>query len=249
MCAQFGPAAQLVQAVEGQQGRAADEDDDLDGVVVGDGAHAAQGGVEAGERDHSTEPIQKLLMLNAAEVEVDFRQQRREHDAARKDAHGDLRHDERDERDDGQHVARAGGEAPFEKLRHGEDQRAGVERHEHPRQHQQAPGVQLVMRHRHAVLGARAGQADDVLRADVRGEDGRADDPPAEVAAGQEVVGGGVLGPADDPPGDAEQDAEVEGNRQPVEAGQGGAGGGGIEVGFIRGLRGSRVRPRVKGAG
>ena len=79
--------------------------------------------------------------------------------------------------------------------------------------------MQFVMRHGHAVLGARAGQADDVLRADVGGEDGRADDPPAQVAAGEEVIGGGVFGPADDPPGDAQQDAEVEGDRQPVEAG------------------------------
>ena len=71
--------------------------------------------------------------------------------------------------------------------------RPGVERHEHPGQHQQAPGVQFVVGHRHAVLGARAGQPDHVLRADVRGEDRGPDDPPAEVAAGQEVVGGRVL--------------------------------------------------------
>jgi hypothetical protein len=40
--AQLVPAAQLVQAVEGQQAEPPDEDDDLHGVVVGHGAHAAE---------------------------------------------------------------------------------------------------------------------------------------------------------------------------------------------------------------
>ena len=71
--------------------------------------------------------------------------------------------------------------------------------------------MQLVMGHRHAVLGARAGQAHDVLRADVRGEDRGADDPPAEIAAGQEVIGRGVLASADDPPGHAEEECEIAG--------------------------------------
>ncbi len=167
-----------------------------------------------------------------------FRQQRREHDPAREDAHRDLRHDECDERNDREHVARVVREAPFEELRHGEDQRARVERHEHPGQHQQAPRVQFVMRHRHAVLRARPGQPDDVLRSDIRGEDRRADDPPAEVAPGEEVVRRGVLGPAHDPPGDAQQDAEVERDCQPVEAGQGR-----IRRGCKDGVRDHRVLP------
>src|ERR1022692_3301137 len=74
---------------------------------------------------------------------------------------------------------------------------------------------------------SRPTQPDNVLGADVGGEDRRADDPPAEVAAGQEVVGGSVLGSAHDPPGHAQQYPEVEGNRQPVEAGQRWAAGGG----------------------
>ena len=96
-------------------------------------------------------------------------------------------------RDDRQHVAARHREAPLEELRHREDERAHVERHEHPGEHEQTPGVQLVVRQRHAVLGARAGQADDVLGADVGGENRGADDPPAQIATGQEVVGGGVL--------------------------------------------------------
>ena len=132
----------LCQAIEGQQGRAADEHEDLDGVVVGHGAHAAQGRVEARQRNHRHRADPEAVDLDPAQRQVHFRQQRREHDAPGENAHRDLRHDERDERHDGQDVARAGGEAPFEELRHGEDQRAGIERHEHPRQHEQAPGVQ-----------------------------------------------------------------------------------------------------------
>ena len=74
---------------------------------------------------------------------------------------------------------------------------ADVERHHHPAEHQQAPGVQLVVGHGHAALGARAGQAHQVLRADVRGEDGRPDDHPAHVPAGQEVVARRVLAAAE----------------------------------------------------
>ncbi len=51
----------------------------------------------------------------------------------------------------------------------------------------------------HAVGRPGAGQADDVLRADVRGEDRGADDPPAEIAPGEEIIGGRVLVLADDP--------------------------------------------------
>src|ERR1039457_4467888 len=78
-----------------------------------------------------------------------------------------------------------------------------------------------------SVLRARAGQADNVLRTDVGGEDRRADDPPAEIASGEEIVGGGVFGPVDDPPCYTKQDAEIERDRQPVEAGQCGTAGGG----------------------
>ena len=42
-----------------------------------------------------------------------------------------------------------------------------------------------------------------------------------KVAAGQEVIAGGVLASADDPPGHAQQDAEVERDGQPVNSGQG----------------------------
>ena len=47
---QFAPAAQFDQAIKGQQRRAADEHDDLHGVVIGHRPHAAQHRVKAGQR-------------------------------------------------------------------------------------------------------------------------------------------------------------------------------------------------------
>ena len=81
------------------------------------------------------------------------------------------------------------------------------------------------MRHRHAVLGPRPGQPDDVLGTDVRGEDRRPNHPPPKIAPGQEVIGGVVLVLRYHPPRHAEQDAEVEGNHQPVQAGHCGTAG------------------------
>ena len=114
-------------------------------------------------------------------------------------------------------VRAAGREAPLQELGHGEDLRAHVERDHDPAQDEQAPGVELVVGHGHAVGRARAGQADEVLGADVRGEDGGADDEPAEVAAGQEVLGRGLLLLAHDLPGDAEDDHEIDEDDDPVE--------------------------------
>src|ERR1039458_7490777 len=85
--------------------------------------------------------------------------------------------------------------------------------------------MQFVMGHGHPVFRARPGKPHNVLRADIRGEDGCADHPPTEIAAREEVVSSGVLGPADDPPGNAQQDAEVKGNGEPVEVGQSGSAG------------------------
>ena len=73
------------------------------------------------------------------------------------------------------------------------------------------------MGHGDAVRRARAREADEVLGADVRGEDGRADDEPAEVASGQEVIGRGPLLLAHDLPGEAEDDREIDEDDGPVE--------------------------------
>lgn len=87
--------------------------------------------------------------------------------------------------------------------------------HEDPAQDQQAPGVQFIVRHDHAAGGTRAGQAHHVFRSDVGGKNRCADDPPAQIAAGQEVIAGRVLCFADHPGSHAQQDAEVEADHQP----------------------------------
>jgi len=56
-----------------------------------------------------------------------------------------------------------------------------------------------------------------VFRADVGSEDGGADDPPAEISAGKEVIVGGVLAPSDDPPGDDKDKAEVHTDGDPIQ--------------------------------
>src|ERR1022692_1451054 len=208
--AQLVPASQADQAVGGQQERAEDEDRDLHGVVVSHGAHAAQRGVKAGEHDHQHRADPKAVDNDAADMDGHLREQRAEDDAAGEDADRDFGDDESDYGDDGEDVTGLLVEAAHQEFRHGEDHGAHVERHEDPAQHQQGPGVQLVVRHGDAAGGAGAGQPHDVLRADVGGEDGGADDPPAQVAAGEEVIGGGVLGAADHPRGHAQQNAEVD---------------------------------------
>src|ERR1035437_1665305 len=79
-----------------------------------------------------------------------------------------------------------------------------------------------------------------MLRTDVRGKNGSADHPPAKVTSGQEVICRSIFASRDDPPGDTEQDAEVESDRQPIEAGESGTAGlgNGEEYwgGFVHGM-------------
>ena len=81
--------------------------------------------------------------------------------------------------------------------------------------------MQFVMGQRHAVFRAGTGKADDVFRADVGGENGRANDPPAQIAPGQEVVLCSVFAFAHNPPGNAQQEAEIDEDHEPVEAREG----------------------------
>src|SRR5207247_2468531 len=145
--AELTPSAETNQAVAGQQGGTGDQDSDLDRIVVGHGAHAAQGCVEPGEHDNEHGANPEAVDGRAADVQTQL-----------------------------------GKES-------GEDHAAG-----------------------------RAGtrKADDMFRSDIGSENGSADDPPAEIAPGKEIVGGGVLSLAHDPPGHTEQDGEVERDHQPV---------------------------------
>ena len=109
---EFVPAAQLDEAVNGQQGRAGDQDDNLNGVVVGHGAHAAEHGVKPGQHDDRDRSRSRSCRGGRAQVQPQLRQQGAEHHAAGEDADGDLGDDEGEQRGDGKHVARVGAESP-----------------------------------------------------------------------------------------------------------------------------------------
>ena len=184
---------------------------------VGDRAHAAEDGVEAGQEHHRQGADPEAVELPAEQVHPPLGDERAEHDAAREDAHRDLGQDVGHQGDDGEHPARGRREAPLEELGHRVHARPHVEGHHHPAEDEQAPGVQLVVGHRDTARGARARQAHEVLGPDVRGEDGRPDDPPPQVSPGEEVVVGGVLALEDHPPGQREQAHEVPEDDQPVD--------------------------------
>ncbi len=203
----------------GEDQRADDEDQRLDRFGVGDGPHAADDRVEARQQHHRHRADPEAVERHAANVEAQLRHQGSEDDAAGEDPHGDLGEHVGDQRNDRQHPPRRRREPALQELRHRVDLRPHVEGHEDPPEHEQAPGVEFVMRHRHAARRARAGQADQVLGADVRGEDRSADDQPAQVAPGQEVVVGRVLHAPHHPGDEREQQAEVGEDDQPVECG------------------------------
>ena len=218
--AELLPPAKLDQTVGGQQGGTGNEDHDLDGVVVGHGAHAAESGVKAGEHDDENGADPETVDRGSRDIQAHLRKQRGEDHSAGENADGDLGDDEGDQGDDGENVAGFHAKAALEELRHGEDHRAHVKRHKDPRQNQKAPGVQFVVGHGHAAGGTGTREADDVFRSDIRSENGSADDPPAEIAASEEIVSSRILCLANDPPGDTQQDAEVKSDHQPVESGE-----------------------------
>src|SRR3954463_9148570 len=86
--------------------------------------------------------------------------------------------------------------------------------------------MQLPVRERHAGAGARSRKTDQMLRADVRRENGGADQEPAGIAAREEVVGGVLLLLQRAPDADGGVRDEVQGDDRPVESrkGNGGAG-------------------------
>ncbi len=211
--AQGPPSAEGLEAEEGHQARADDEDEGLQGLGVGDGLEPAHDRVQAGDDDDQDGADPEAVQAEP----VELGQQDAEDDAAGEDADGQLGQDVGHEGDDRQDRPGRRREAPLQELGHGEDPRAHVERHHDPAQDEQAPGVQFIVGHGHAVGRARTGQADEVFGPDVRGEDGGPDDEPAEVAAGQEVLVGGVLLLAHDLPGQAQDDPEIGGDDDPVE--------------------------------
>jgi hypothetical protein len=228
--AKLAPATQLDHAVDREQSRAADEDHHLHRVVIGHRAHAAEHGVKAGEHDHQHGADPEAVDIQARDVDSHLGKERAEDHASGEDAYCDLGDDEGDDGDDREHVTRLDAEAALEELRHGENLRPHVERHEDPSQQEQAPGVQLIVRHGDAAGGAGAGQTHHMFRSDVGRKNRSANHPPAEIASGQEVIGCGVLCFAHHPGGHAKQNAEVERYHQPVDCGEPSAGDGEREV-------------------
>ena len=105
--------------------------------------------------------------------------------------------------------------AVFEVLRHGEDAGAQEPRQEIERHHDHGDRRHpLVAGDGQPELVAPPGQSDEVLGGNVGGDEGDADEPPVELAAGQEVVlGGGAL-----PPGGGNRHPEHQ-CQEPHEAG------------------------------
>ncbi len=217
--AQLSPAAQLAQAEEREQQRPQHEHGGLNGLGIGDGPHAADHGVEARQQHERDRSDPEAVEDDAADLDLHVRKQRAEHDAAGEDPHRDLGQHVGNERDHRQDESGRRREAALEEFGHRVDAGAQIERRHHPAEHQQAPRVQLVVREGDAAGRAGASQPDQVLRADVRREDGGANDHPAEVAAGEEVVVRRVAIPENRPPRQAEQQDEVGRDDEPVEPG------------------------------
>ena len=138
-------------------------------------------------------------------------------EGAGEDGHRRLGEDVAHQEDEREQRARAGRIAALEELGRREYFGAQIERREDPAEHQHEVRVQLPVREGHAGVGARTREADQVLRADVRREDRRADQEPAGAAAGEEVVRGVLFFLQRAPDADGGVGDEVQGNDRPVE--------------------------------
>jgi len=209
---QLVPAAEVVEAEVGDEAGAEEEDKRLRHLGVHDSAQAAEDRVDTGEDDGDDGADPECVVGRAEGI----RQERLEDDGAGVDGDGDLREHVGDQRNDGEDPAGLGIEAPLKELGHRVDAGAVVEGHEYPGQHDHQPCVELPVGLGHAVIGAGAGEADDVLGADVRGKQRAADYEPAHMAAGEEVVFRCFL-KSRGPPHDADEQHEVESDDDPVE--------------------------------
>ena len=155
-----------------------------------------------------------------ADRDVQLRKQRAEDHATSENSHCNFRNNKRNDGNYGKHIPRAGTESPLQEFRHGENHGAHVEGHEDPRQYQQAPGMEFVVRKRHAASGARSRQSDDVFGTDIRRKDRCADDPPTKVSSSQEIIRRRVFAFSDHPPGHDQQDPKVNCNDDPINFGE-----------------------------
>jgi hypothetical protein len=184
--------AKGLQADEENGHRPEDQHRGLQNGGVHDHAQAAEHGVKAGGEGKAQRDGPEHVHLEAEERDRLDTKKRAHHDVAGVDGGGDLGQHQRGHRQKAEEIARAAAEAQFEELRHGEDLHAVVKRHEHPAQDQDKPALHFPMRHRHAGGKTGAGQADQVLRTDIRREDVGTDLKPVTVAPRQEVILAGL---------------------------------------------------------
>ena len=180
---QPGEAAGSIQTDHRQDHRPRDENQRLDEIGIDDRGQPSGDRVHAG-RDHENQRRRQRVPSHHA----------LEDDPCGIEVNGNLREDVGENGDAGK-VDRAGAAEPaLQELGHREHVRPQVERHEHPseQQHDQTREP-LEVAHRKTRRGAGPGQADEMLRRDVRHEQRRADCEPADVAAREEIVGGGPL--------------------------------------------------------
>ena len=76
--------------------------------------------------------------------------------------------------------------------------------------------MQLIVRHGHAVGATRTGQANQMLRADVRGENRRAHKEPPQVPSGKEIVIRRVFALSNHPSRNPQEQSEVQPNDNPI---------------------------------
>jgi len=210
--------AEVVERKDRHGQRAREDDARLHEVGVDDGGKSADGRVDAREDDGRDRADPERGDRRPADRQLHLGEHHLEEERAREDGHGNLGEDVRRERDEREDPARPRAEAPLEELGHRGDAALVVEREEHPAHHDEHPCVQLPVRLAEARRRARPREADQVLGADVRGEDRRADrEPPDRPAAEEEVLARFDLVLAQRHVDDARKERKVARDDQPVD--------------------------------
>ena len=204
--AEPGEAAHVIEPDQRQNDRAGEQHEGLEEVGIDDRFQAAGDGVDAG-RDYQQDRRREVIPA----------EHRAHQNRAGEEVHRDLREDIGDQRDDGQIPAAFRIEAPLQKLRHREDFRLQVIRHEEPAENEQAEaGGPFVTAHGQSAGCARTGETDEVLARNVGGKQRCADREPADAVAGEEVFAGGALA-ARMINADSEDDQEIGDDDQVIE--------------------------------
>ena len=172
------PAADAVQAQQGQREQGGDDDEELQDLVVDRRGQAAEGDVgqhDGGRHDEGDRerPSEQRVHDAAEQVEVDARDEQ-------------LRHREGDRVDQ----VRALAEPAEHELRDRAHLRAVVERHHHDaeEEHRRDRADPEVVHGREPELRAVGRHAHDLDRAEVGGDEREAGDPRRQRPAGQEEV-------------------------------------------------------------